>query len=280
MKRILLLLLLALPATALAQPLTVAVSILPQKRFVEKLAGEEVRVLVMVGPGQSPATYEPTPKQMTALAGVELYFSTGLPFERIWLPRIQQACDGLQIVDPTRDIPRRVMTSHHGHDHEGERDPHFWTNPRLVAHSLPALAEALAAANPASADLYRANADAFATELEALHQELAELLAPAEGRAFLVFHPSWGYFADAYGLRQLPIEIEGKTPGARSLAETIERARENGVKAIFVQRQFAGGAARAVADALDAELIPVDPLSEDYCDNLRLTARAFAEALR
>jgi zinc transport system substrate-binding protein len=280
MKRILLLLLLAFPIAALAEPLTVAVSILPQKRFVEKLVGEEVRVIVMVGPGQSPATYEPTPKQMAALSGAELYFSTGLPFERIWLPRIRQACDGLQVVDATRGIPRREMAGHHGHDHGGERDPHLWTDPRLVARSLPALAEALAAANPANADRYRAKAVAFAAELEALHQELAELLAVAEGKSFLVFHPSWGYFAEAYGLRQLPIEIEGKTPGARSLAETIDRARAEGVTAIFVQRQFAGGAARAVAEAIDARLIQVDPLAEDYCENLRGTARAFAEALR
>ncbi len=280
MKRVLMILLLLLPAAVIAEPITVAVSILPQKRFVEKLVGDEVRVLVMVGPGQSPATYEPTPKQMAALTGAALYLSTGLPFERVWLPRIRQACDGLQVVDTTRGIPRRGMASHHGHDHGGERDPHFWTDPGLVARSLPALAEALATANPAGAVRYRARAADFAVELEALDKEIRVLLARAAGKCFLVFHPSWGYFADAYGLRQLPIEIEGKSPGARSLAATIDRARGEGVRAIFVQRQFAGGAARAVAEALDARLIQVDPLAENYCENLRGVARAFAEALQ
>ncbi len=280
MKHALLISLLLLSTAAFAKPITVAVSIPPQKYFVEKLAGDEVRVVVMVGPGQSPATYEPTPKQMTSLAGADLYLCTGLPFERIWLPRIRQACDELQVVDTTHGIPRRGMTSHHGHEHHDELDPHFWTDPGLVARSLPALAEALGAANPDEAEPYRKRAADFAAELEALDTEIRALLATAAGKCFLVFHPSWGYFADAYELRQLSIEIEGKSPGARSLAATIDRARGAGVKAIFVQRQFAGGAARAVAEALNARLIQVDPLAEDYCENLRDTARAFAEALR
>ncbi len=280
MKHTLMISLLFLSTAAIAEPITVAVSILPQKYFVEKLAGDEVRVIVVVGPGQSPATYEPTPKQMAALTGADLYLSTGLPFERIWLPRIRQACEELQVVDTTHGIPRRAMVSHHGHDHDGERDPHLWTDPGLVARSLPALAEALGAANPAETEHYRKRAADFTAELEALDVEIHTLLAKAAGKCFLVFHPSWGYFADAYELRQLSIEIEGKSPGARSLAATIDRARSEGVEAIFVQRQFAGGAARAVAEALNARLIQVDPLAEDYCENLRDTARAFAEALR
>jgi len=278
----LLALLIVLPATALAEALTVAaVSVLPQKRFVERVAGDRARVIVVVGQGQSPAPYDPTPRQMAALADADLFFTMGVPFERMWLPRITAVYPLLKPADTTAGIPRRRMASHrHGdHDHGGEPDPHLWTNPRHAAHMVHRIAEAFAVLDPEGAPIYRANATVYAAELAVLDRELRALLEPAAGGRFLVFHPSWGYFADAYGLEQVAIEVEGKNPGARALAGFIDRARAEKVKAVFVQSQFAAGSARAVAEAVGATLIQVDPLAEDYAANLRRVAALIAEAL-
>ncbi|MCB9517158.1 MAG: zinc ABC transporter substrate-binding protein [Candidatus Latescibacteria bacterium] len=280
------LLALALPAPGGAAPLRVAVSVLPEQAFVSAVAGSLATVDVLVGPGRSPATYEPTPRQMASLADAALFLPMGVPFEQAWLPRLTAAAPGLRVVDLVAAAGIERLTLH-GHSHGdapaspagAELDPHLWTDPRLVARLLPPLADALCAADPAHCDAFRAGAAAYADTLAALDAELRAILAPVRGRRFLVFHPSWGYFAAAYGLEQVAIEHEGKEPGARALANVIDAARASGLRTIFVQRQFASGAARAVADAIGGDVIAVDPLAADYCANLRRTARIMAAAL-
>lgn len=281
MRRLLLALLLLTPALAGALPLRVAVSVLPQKYFVERVAGERARVTVLVGPGQSPATFDPGPRSIAEVAGCDLLLPLGLPFERNWLPRLVAVNPDLRVVDMSTGLMRLALPGHrHGaREHAGEPDPHLWTDPRRVERMLPRLTKALAAIDPEGANAYRANAAAFAADLERLDDELAALLAPLRGRRFLVFHPSWGYFAERYALVQVAIELEGKEPGAKALVELIERARAERVQAVFVQEQFAAGTARAVAEAIGARLVRVDPLAEDYLANLRKVGQAFAAAL-
>lgn len=267
-----------------AAPLRVVVSVLPERAFVSAVAGSLATVDVLVGPGRSPATYEPTPRQMAALADAALLLPLGVPFERAWLPRLEAAAPAMRVVDlpAAAGIERLAL---HGHSHGdapapgGELDPHLWTDPRLVARLLPPLADALCAADPPHCERYRAGAAAYADTLAALDAELRAILAPVRGRRFLVFHPSWGYFAAAYGLEQVAIEHEGKEPGARALADVIDRARASGLRTIFVQRQFAAGAARAVADAIGGQVLALDPLAPDYTANLRRSARILAAAL-
>lgn len=282
----LLLLLLAVATPVAGAPLRVVVSILPQKAFVEAVAGPYAQIDVLVGPGRNIHTYEPSPKQMAALAEADLLIPIGVPFERAWLPRLAAANSRLRVLDllDAAGIERLAMIGHaHGEDDahgEGELDPHVWTDPRLVARLLPPLAAALAEADPAHAADFAAGAERFAGELAALDAELRALFAGLEGERFLVFHPSWGYFAAAYGLVQVAIEHEGKEPGARALAGIIERAKADGIRAIFVQQQSAGASARAVAEAIGGRVVTLDPLAPDYLANLRRSAQAIAEALR
>jgi zinc transport system substrate-binding protein len=96
----------------------------------------------------------------------------------------------------------------------------------------------------------------------------------------MVFHPSWGYFAHAYGLKMVPIEIEGKEPKPAQLRELIEHARENGIKFVFVQPQFSARSAKLIAGEIGGQVVFADPLAEDWADNLRGVARKFETALR
>lgn len=276
----------AAAAPAAAATLRVVVSILPQKAIVEAVAGPHAQVDVLVGPGRNIHTYEPTPKQMAALGEADLVLPIGVPFERAWLPRLAAANPGLPVVDllAAAGIERLPMIGHaHADDDahgEGELDPHIWTDPRLVARLLPPLVAALADADPMHAAEFAAGAERFAGELAALDAELRALFAGLEGRRFLVFHPSWGYFAAAYGLVQVAIEHEGKEPGARALAGIIEQAKAAGVRTVFVQQQSATASARAVAEAIGGRVVTLDPLAPDYLANLRRSAQAIAEALR
>lgn len=272
-------------AEAADGPLDIFVSILPQKAFVEAIGGQRVRVHVMVGPGASPATYEPTPKQMAKLSEARLYFRVGVGFEDAWMHRLKRANPDLDVVDTRRPIELRPIEAH-VHDGEGEfhdegrEDPHFWTSPARVKRSATTIRDALADLDPGHAEGYAERYEAFAADVARLDADIRQTLNGLQGRRFMVFHPAWGYFAEDYGLEQVPIEIRGKEPGPRSLARLVDEGRRDGIPVIFVQRQFAAGTARTVAEAIGAEVIDVDPLAADWADNLRRVAEAFAEALR
>lgn len=278
---------------AFAQPpLQVVVSILPQQDWVERVGGERVQVLTLVQPGDNEATYSPGPATLAALDGARAWFTLGVHFEMTWLGRITRDRPGMEVVPlyqglPLRRVeqgiaagqPARGHDHDHHHDHAGMPDPHTWTDPRLAARMVERIAATLGRLDPAGAAEYTARSRELQAEMLALHEEIAALLAPVQGGTFIVFHPSWGYFADAYGLNQLPIETGGREPGPRGLAEVIRHGREAGVRAVFVQQQFSQRSARAVAEALGAKVVEADPLALDYLGNLREVSMRMAEAL-
>jgi zinc transport system substrate-binding protein len=290
LKRTIVLLLTLLFPAFLSAKVQVVVSIVPEKYFVQKIAGDLAEVTVMVPPGASPATYEPKPRQMKAVAKADLYFAIGVPFEKAWLPRFAAQNPRMRIVDITRGIRKVPMASHeHGNRENIQHstfniqhslDPHVWLAPPLVKTIARNIADALLAADPAHKARYRKNLAAFVRELERLDGELKKILAPCRGKAMMVFHPSWGYFARAYGLEQIPIEIEGKEPRSKELVHLIHEAKEAGVKALFVQPQFSKRAARAVAEAIGAKVVEADPMAYEWDRNLLEVARKVCEAAR
>jgi zinc transport system substrate-binding protein len=299
MRRWLTLLLVLLPGWTWAEPqpaplpLRVFVSVLPQKTFVERVGGPRVEVQVMVQPGASPHTYDPTPRQVAALAEADLYLAIGVSFEDAWMGRIRATNPVMRILDSSQGIDLRAMGAHdhdeeagQGHDEakhagdHGSRDPHIWTSPPLVKQMAAGIRDALTELDPAGGPTYAANYAAFAAELDSLDQEIRARLAGLANRRFMVFHPAWGYFADAYGLTQVPIEREGKEPGPKALAVLIEQARREQVRAIFVQPQFSRKAAAQIAVAIGGRVEVLDPLALNYVANLRQVAAVLAEAGR
>jgi zinc transport system substrate-binding protein len=278
-----LLLLLSSPLVA-EERLKVAVSIIPQKNLVERIGGELVDVQLIVQPGQSPATYEPTPRQMADVSQADIYYRIGVPFEHVWLERIQSAYPNLPILDARAGIELRAMDEgdhhhDHGHDHgEDGLDPHIWLSPPLIKIMAQSLRDRLIKLLPKQRDILIKNHAAFLQSLDSLDSDIRAALAGAKVKKFMVYHPSWGYFADTYGLQQIPIESEGKEPGAKALARLIAEAKENRIGAIFVQKQFSQDQAKAVASSVGAKVVAIDPLSADYPENLRDVAQAMAES--
>jgi zinc transport system substrate-binding protein len=277
--------LLALSASAAAS-MVVFVSIAPQKYFVEQIGGDRVAVEVMVAPGANPHTYEPKPQQMAALARARLYFAIGVPFERAWLGKLAAASPGLRVVHTDDGIEKLPIAAaqHHGYDEahhdQGGYDPHIWLSPPLVKRQAAAVAAALVAAEPANESVYIANLAGFLARIDRLHTELEALFSGKQGARFMVFHPSWGYFADTYGLEQIAIEVEGKKPKPAQLKNLIEHARANGIKVIFAQPQFSAKSARLIAKEIGGEVIFADPLAADWMTNLRQLARQLQRVLR
>ncbi len=254
---------------------SVCVSIPPQAFFVERIGGDRVSVEVLVGPGQSPATYEPTPAQMSTLDRADVYFRIGVPFEDTLMGRISASMPHLNVVDLRRGIELQPIE---GHDHEdghqhGRLDPHTWLDPELAAVQAETIHDELVRLDPHGTATYAANLEALLVDLEEVDRDVSEMLEPYAGRTMFVFHPAFGYFARAYELEQMAIEIEGKEPAPRELQQIVELAEEEQLRAIFVQPQFSGRSARAIAAEVDAQIIELDPLARDYLSNLREMAR-------
>jgi zinc transport system substrate-binding protein len=263
--------------------LQVTVSILPQQYVVSRIGGEAVTVNVMVGPGESPATYEPKPSQLKALAAADAYIRMGVPFEDAWWNRLHKVNPAMRVVDANQGIERLELGDHdHGHDphHAHTLDPHTWLSPRMVKQQVETVCRALSELAPDQAGAFRANADRLLADIDSLDQELSALFADLKGSRFLVFHPSWAYFARDYGLEQIPVEVGGQEPSAAELANMLSEARELGVKAIFAQPEFSTKQAEAIARELNCEVILVSPLAADWLTNLSQVGAAFAEALR
>ncbi len=299
--------LLILPGIGRTEPLRVVVSILPQATFVQKIGKDLVDVEVMVQPGASPETYEPKPRQMAGLTGADIYFTIGVPFETKWLDRFATANTAMRIVHTEAGIEKIPMAAHHHHDAEdkeeghghsegqdhghghdaagdhdhGILDPHVWLAPALVKIQAQNMAVALAEAAPRHREAFEANLKAFLQECDALDNQIKTALADiGDKNQFMVFHPAWGYFAQAYGLVQVPIEAEGKEPSPAALHKLVEHARHEGIKVVFVQPQFSEKSAATIAKAIGGRVARLDPLAQDWGDNLLHAAEAIRDALR
>lgn len=258
----------------------VMVGILPQAYFAEQIGGSHVAVTVLLGPGKSAETYEPTPKEVSQLFDADVYFQIGMPFETRLLEKAVSVKADVNIVDTRKGIVLRPFKEETDHDHaEGEADPHIWLDPQLVRIQAKTMANELKRLDPAHAIDYETNFHRFDSILNQIDTAIANLLAPCRGASFYVFHPGFGYFADRYGLSQISVESEGKEPGAQTLAVLIERAKKDSVKVIFAQSEFSSKTAEAVAAAISAKVMPLDPLARDYLNNLWHIAQALKEAL-
>ncbi|THB75960.1 MAG: cation ABC transporter substrate-binding protein [Desulfobacteraceae bacterium] len=312
-KRLLLIVLLSIlsfGSANAAEKLSVFVSIVPQKYFVQQIGKDMVDVKIMVKPGASPATYEPKPRQMAELSKAKLYFSIGVPFENAWLKKISAANPDMQVIHTDHGIEKIAMAAHHHHEeealhhdaheaehHEGEHhdadehhgeehhdhagsDPHIWLSPKLVKVQAKTILKALQAADPSNKTAYEANFNSFAAKIDALDQDLKQVFTGKKGLQFMVFHPSWGYIAHDYGLKQVPIEMEGKDPKPGQLKELIKHAKEDGIKVVFVQPQFSTKSAKTVAREIGGQVAFADPLAEDWMNNLRMIAEKFKAVLK
>lgn len=278
----------------------VMVSILPQVDFVSRIGGDKVRVTAMIPPGFSPATYEPSPSQLKELQNADIYVRIGhIEFEKARMAQLESLNPDMTVVDSSKGIELLTLTAHgheeedHEHRHENEgsheheeahehaagNDPHIWLSPGLVEVQAQHILDALVAYSPADEAYFTKNYETFIADLDVLDAELTTAFAPIAGETILVFHPAFGYLADAYGFHQESIEIEGKDPTPAQLQAIIDEARADGVKVIFVQEQFSTKSAESVADAIGGAVVQIDPLAPDYIENLTSMAETIVSSL-
>ncbi len=264
--------------------ISAAVSILPQKYFLEKVGGDRTEITVVVPPGAGPASYEPSPSDMRAMSDVKVWFTVGVAFEEPWIPRFTGSNPDLIVVNTAEDIPKKPLdrysiqslVSEGAVTGAGSPDPHVWLSPELVRVQAGRMAETLAELDPARAYYYTANLENFNREIDSLQAYIHSLLDTLSFRGFMVFHPAWGYFADEFGLFQVPVENAGSDPSPGEMAMLVDFAVSHGISTIFVSPQFNTSPAKAIAAEIGAEIAYIDPLAPDWSDNLGRVAEAIA----
>jgi zinc transport system substrate-binding protein len=203
-------------------------------------------------------------------------------FERAWMERIISNNRDMRIVDCSEGITLMLMESHEHEEHHGHEDgfdPHVWTSVRNAMAMVENIYGGLSEADPENREYYFDNKMAYLSELEALDAELSSAFGSLDSRAFMVFHPAWGYLARDYGLTQVPVEKLGKEPGAKDIAELIEHARREDIRVVFASPQFSQKSAEAIASEIGGTVLLINPLAPDYADNMRRVSNEIRDSL-
>lgn len=247
---------------------TLYVSILPLRGLVEELVGEDFDIEVLVPPGASPETFEPTPRQFVGLNRARIVFNVGLiDFETTLLDKMENRQKVVNLSEGIELIAGTCSHTEHGHNHAHGVDPHIWTSPKALQQMAANAYEAIRQAYPDSIK-YERNYFALKEKLEELDRKVADRIEQSGVDRFVVYHPALTYYARDYGLRQIAIEADGKEPSAKQLSRLIREAREAGVRAIFYQREFPASVVEVIAADIGARSVEIDPLREDAPANI------------
>jgi zinc transport system substrate-binding protein len=255
------------------------VTIVPQAEMAEFIGGEYVDITIMVPPGESPHSFEPTPEQMKKVAEATAYFKvgSGVEFEVIHMDTILEQNSDLQVFDCSEDISVISFIEHYrkaGHheeeeEHEDEHDPggtdpHIWTSPVNFIKMAEVVYNGLVEIDPDHQQDYYTNYQTYLSKLDNLNTNVSNLLQPYMGRSFMVYHPAWGYFGDTYNLKMIAIEDDGKQPGPSGIDAIITQAKEENTTVIFVAPQFDTSSAETIASEIGGNVVFANPLMSNY----------------
>lgn len=270
--------------------LVLAATIFPAADIARRIAGPDIRVIQILPAGASPHTFDMTPGKVRELQNARIIFKIGGVDD--WIDGIAESLPRAAIVSLQKDIP--LMPFHeeeHGHGQtathgQQEFDPHYWLSAENGLVMARNIADALAVADPARADVYKENYRKYSLELAGLHREIARELSGLKNKKMIVFHDAWRYFAAAYGLEIAAVfqASPGREPSPRDLQDLYARAKRFGIKAIFSEPQLPTASLEPMLEDLGMEVVVLDPLggafpTDSYVFLLRRNARAIRRAL-
>ena len=249
----------------------VVVSIMPQKYFVEKIAGNDVHVTVLVPPGASPETYSLMPSQMKDLSKARGWLKIGkIGFEQSWSEKIKQNNPQLKIIDTSVETHWITGSS----DREGGQgagvNPHNWMSPKEACGIIRETCKALESLFPEYRDKFDKNSQVLLDAVQQLDTMMTSRLGKLSQKKFLIFHPALTYLARDYGLEQIALENEGKEPSPSYMKNVVREAREAHIHTIFVQKEFDQDHAYQIAKEIQGNVVRIDPLSENWEQEMKL----------
>ncbi len=265
----------------------ITVTIEPQRYFAEQIAGDKYKINCVVPSGQSPETYDPTPKQMVEIGKSVAYLQIGdIGFEQVWMDKIREnnpelpvfnMSKGMKMLTEAESICTGEEEGHDHHHHAGGMDPHIWTcieGAKTIAWNT---LNALIQLDKDNTSYYWENYNVVYAEIEKTKLALQELLDPLTHRTFIIYHPALTYFANEFNLTQLSIEMDGKEPTPAQLKTLVETARKDDVKIVFIQKEFDKKNAEIIAKETGCKLVSINPLDYQWHDEMIHIAKALAD---
>ena len=271
----------------------VSATILPVEYFIEQIGSNSVEITTIVKANADPHSFEPKVSDMKKLENSDLFFAVGIEYEDVWLPKFSKTFPNLKVIKTQGNAHMpQDHDNHDGHDHEDEEhhgdhdghdheefDTHIWLDPIMVKDQAKIIAQALSDEYPQNSQIYSQNLDKFNQEIDKLDSYIKDSLKDLKNRKFMVFHPSWGYFAKRYDLTQIAIESGGKEPKPAALARLIKRAKDENIKVVFISPGFSKKSAELIAKQTGAKLIEIDPLSKEWLEKKYKIADIFKSSL-
>ncbi len=302
------------PSQAQPPKMRVAASILPLADFCRQIGGDKVEVQVLIPPGASPHTFEPSPGTLTGLAQAKVlvYIGGGLePWIDKFLgslkekkPFVVEATHGIALI---KEIPEHVRGSDSpghrhpektdkvqedqkeapGHDH-GAGNPHIWLNPILAQDICHQIAAAFIQVDSKNRAFYEQNLHTYLEKLSGLDKHLANQIAWFKIREFVSFHPSFTYFARRYNLKEVGvIEVApGREPTPRAFQNIKKAIRHYNIKVIFAEPQFSPRIAEVLAKEAGVEVLFLDPIGghppygDNYLKMMQFNVETMAKAMK
>jgi len=253
------------PVAASDGRLKVVASITPLADFVKQVGGDHVAVTLLLPPGASPHTYEPTPKIVREISQARIFFKIGSGLE-FWADRlIKTAAVSIDVVDSSSGVELIRYTSsnkHDGHQHSATTDPHIWLDPVICIEIIGKIETALSKNDPANASFYKNNASMYREKLRKLDKEIAERTKLFRTREYVTFHPAWNYFSRRYGLKVAAVieEGPGKDPSPRHIRKIIEELKKLNTRVVFAEPQFSPKIAETIAKEAGGRVLFLDPV--------------------
>ncbi len=263
----------------------ITVTIEPVRYFTEQIAGDKFKVVSMVPEGLSPETYDPTPQQLVQLAQSQAYLRIGyIGFEQTWMHRLEENAPQMQVFDLSQGVTlireehphshEAHTEHHHGHVHTGGVEPHIWNSPSNARIIVQNIYQALCRLDADNQAYYAARLEQAYRLIDATDREIRTLLEKPHDHAFLIYHPALSYYAREYGLHQVCIEDNGKEPSATHLKALLDECRSEGIRVVFIQKEFDTRNASLIAHEIGGELITINPLNFDWKAELIYTTKA------
>ncbi|MDR1527359.1 MAG: zinc ABC transporter substrate-binding protein [Dysgonamonadaceae bacterium] len=265
-----------------AQENRIMVTIEPQRYFAEQLVDSLFEITTLVPLGNSPESYDPTPREIMQLAKSKAYFCIGhIGFENVWLDRLKSNHPNVRFFDNSRSIDWIAGNHHHeeetGPDSHKPVDPHTWTSPREAQIIARNMFDALSEIDPEHMDMYRKNLEKLQSEMDETDRKVRACLAHSSQKAFIIYHPALTYFARDYGLTQYAIETEGKEPSPEQLKQLVDLAKRESIRTVFIQQEFDRKNAEIIARETGCRLEVIHPLSYHWSEEIIRMAKILSD---
>lgn len=259
----------------LDEKIVIAVSIEPQRNFVESIAPDLFKVVTLIPPGYSPENYEPSPKEIQKLNNSKIYFSIGVPTEKEnILPNINQNTKIIHLEDIVASkYPDLQMSS-------GGRDPHIWLSPKRVIVMIEEITRQLCVLDPSNSEVIIKNSKQYIEKLNKLDLKMKNSFEQLNSKKIIVYHPAFGYLADDYNIQMYCLEHDGKEATAKHIKDMVDVAKKENIKIIFYQEEIDSSQSQAFAEEIGGKTVMLSPLAYDYIDNFEKMCQIIKEVIK